>query len=79
MATTVSRSQARPAAKLSKTAGPVQVNIYEAKTHLSALVERAAMLHSDPFDRLLIAQSQIEGFHLATIDTAMRKYAVDLL
>ncbi len=35
-------SATRPTPKLKKAAQLVQVNIYEAKTHLSSLVERAA-------------------------------------
>jgi PIN domain nuclease of toxin-antitoxin system len=35
--------------------------------------------HLDPFDRLLIAQSQIEGLTMITNDRAMRRYQLDLL
>jgi PIN domain nuclease of toxin-antitoxin system len=35
--------------------------------------------HADPFDRLLIAQAQIEGMRLVTEDRAFRRYDVDLL
>ena len=35
--------------------------------------------HSDPFDRLLIAQAQIEGLAIVTTDTVFSGYAVDLL
>ena len=34
--------------------------------------------HRDPFDRLLIAQAQLESLHLATRDTAMSAYDVRL-
>jgi len=34
------------------------------------------MLHSDPFDRLLVAQAKIEGLVLATVDTLILRYAV---
>jgi len=35
--------------------------------------------HLDPFDRLLIAQAQVEGLTLATIDTQIKKYPVTTL
>ena len=35
--------------------------------------------HPDPFDRMLIAQAQIEGFTLVTIDDRFSDYEVDLL
>ena len=35
--------------------------------------------HADPFDRLLIAQAQIEGMALASVDTQIAKYAVKVL
>jgi PIN domain nuclease of toxin-antitoxin system len=34
--------------------------------------------HKDPFDRMIIAQAQIEGFAVATPDTAFDAYDVDL-
>lgn len=33
-------------------------------------------LHSDPFDRMLVAQSQVEGLVLATRDRALLQYDV---
>jgi PIN domain nuclease of toxin-antitoxin system len=35
--------------------------------------------HGDPFDRILIAQSQAEGIPLLSTDAEIRKYEVDLL
>ena len=35
--------------------------------------------HSDPFDRMLIAQAQIEGFHVVTADTAFAAYSVPIV
>ena len=35
--------------------------------------------HSDPFDRMLIAQARCEGLRLASSDTKLRAYDVDLL
>jgi PIN domain nuclease of toxin-antitoxin system len=36
-------------------------------------------LHRDPFDRLLIVQSQMEGMPILTADENLRRYAVELL
>lgn len=44
--------------------------------------ERAPMLpshHRDPFDRMLIAQAQIETLALVTADAALRAYDVELV
>lgn len=35
--------------------------------------------HADPFDRLLIAQAQLEGLHLLTADSRFAAYEVDLI
>jgi PIN domain nuclease of toxin-antitoxin system len=35
--------------------------------------------HEDPFDRMLIAQAQIEGLTIVTRDSAFRAYGVSLL
>jgi PIN domain nuclease of toxin-antitoxin system len=37
------------------------------------------LLHRDPFDRMLIAQSLQQGLQLATVDPAIRAYSVSLL
>jgi PIN domain nuclease of toxin-antitoxin system len=36
-------------------------------------------LHRDPFDRILIAQAQMEGLHVMTADRQFRAYQVDLV
>ena len=44
--------------------------------------ERAGELdphHSDPFDRLLVAQAEAEGLVLATVDRVMTRYGIGLL
>ncbi|HET9201471.1 MAG TPA: type II toxin-antitoxin system VapC family toxin [Dehalococcoidia bacterium] len=35
--------------------------------------------HDDPFDRMLVAQAQVEGFALATADPRMSRYDVEVL
>ncbi|WP_127499554.1 type II toxin-antitoxin system VapC family toxin [Actinoplanes solisilvae] len=40
---------------------------------------RLPMHHRDPFDRMLIAQAQLEGLTLVTRDAHIPKYDVDVL
>jgi PIN domain nuclease of toxin-antitoxin system len=35
--------------------------------------------HSDPFDRMLVAQAKVEGLTLATRDVHLKKYRVSIL
>lgn len=35
--------------------------------------------HHDPFDRMLIAQAQLDGLHLVTADRTLQRYDVPLL
>jgi PIN domain nuclease of toxin-antitoxin system len=37
------------------------------------------LYHADPFDRLLIAQAQLEGLKLLTADSQFEAYGIDLL
>ncbi|HTU92811.1 MAG TPA: type II toxin-antitoxin system VapC family toxin [Gemmataceae bacterium] len=39
-------------------------------------VEMLPQHHKDPFDRLLIAQTQIEGVPIVSVDTAFDPYGV---
>lgn len=45
----------------------------------AAAVESLPPLHSDPFDRLLLAQAVIENLHLVTRDAVMPEYGVPIL
>ena len=45
------------------------------ETHILAL-SKLPMLHKDPFDRLLIAQAQVERLAILTADGEIRKYSV---
>jgi len=48
--------------------------------HVHALrVATLPLYHRDPFDRLLIAQAQVEGWLLLTADPLIRKYKVKLV
>lgn len=40
---------------------------------------RLPPIHRDPFDRMLVAQAKCEGLTLASRDTHIRQYQVDLL
>ena len=46
--------------------------------HIYALSNLPAH-HRDPFDRLLISQSQVEKMTLATVDSAFDRYEIDRL
>ncbi|MCP4577733.1 MAG: type II toxin-antitoxin system VapC family toxin [Deltaproteobacteria bacterium] len=35
--------------------------------------------HTDPFDRMLVAQAKVVGFTLLTHDTRLKKYKVSLI
>lgn len=49
-------------------------------THQHALhVAALPAEHADPFDRLLVAQSQLESIPILTADDAFSRYDVDLL
>jgi len=47
--------------------------------HHAAQVYKLPMHHADPFDRLLIAQSQLESMPLITVDADIRKYEVEVI
>ena len=46
--------------------------------HIFAL-QNLPMHHKDPFDRLLIAQQQIENMRLLTVDRAFAKYGLEVI
>lgn len=45
----------------------------------AAAVERLPHHHGDPFDRLLVAVAQVEGYAIATNDPWIRRYAVEIV
>jgi len=51
---------------------PVQI-------HHAVQVYKLPLHHSDPFDRLLIAQSQIESMSMISLDIEIRKYEVEVI
>jgi PIN domain nuclease of toxin-antitoxin system len=51
---------------------PVQI-------HHATRVYQLPMYHTDPFDRLLIAQSQIESIPLISLDTMIHNYDLEVV
>lgn len=47
-------------------------------THALQVINLPA-LHQDPFDRILIAQSQVEKMPIITVDNKIIQYAVDVI
>ncbi len=47
--------------------------------HHAARVHGLPLHHKDPFDRLLIAQSQVESMPLISVDNDIRKYEVEVV
>lgn len=48
--------------------------LLEIKPEHAAAIERLPPLHADPFDRLLVAQAQVEPMRLLTRDSKMVEY-----
>ena len=71
--------------KLSYPAGltdKLEAEGFEALSISARHAEHAAALpphHRDPFDRMLVAQAQLESLALVTADHALRPYNVDLI
>jgi PIN domain nuclease of toxin-antitoxin system len=42
-------------------------------------VRNLPRLHSDPFDRMLVAQAGVEGLHLVSRDRLLAEYEIDFL
>ena len=47
--------------------------------HHAVQVYKLPMRHADPFDRLLIAQSQVEAMPLLSVDEEIRRYDVEVV
>jgi PIN domain nuclease of toxin-antitoxin system len=62
---------AEEAQRLFLSAGYVELPVF---SRHSALVEHLPAIHSDPFDRILVAQARSEGMHLATHDKIIPQY-----
>ena len=53
------------------------INLLDVKLAHLDLIERLPFHHKDPFDRLLIAQAQVEGLTIVGIDTVFDQYGVN--
>ena len=42
-------------------------------------VKDLSFIHRDPFDRMLVAQAIVEGFHVMTTDSDIAKYDISLI
>jgi len=65
-----------------------EVGVHEAKTNVSPVAvehvhaletARLPALHTDPFDRLLVAQARILGVPLVSADQQLAAYPVELI
>jgi PIN domain nuclease of toxin-antitoxin system len=45
----------------------------------AALLANMALIHRDPFDRMIAAQCLVEGVHLATTDAIFEQYGVKVI
>lgn len=43
------------------------------------VIEMLPHHHRDPFDRMLVAQAQVEGLTIVTVDRLLRRYPISLL
>jgi PIN domain nuclease of toxin-antitoxin system len=50
------------------------VSLLPVMAHHAAAVDDLPHIHGDPFDRLLVAQAQVEPMRLVTVDAELPKY-----
>ncbi len=55
------------------------IRVLPIQMHHTLHVYTLPLHHRDPFDRLLIAQSQLEDLPLVTADTMLNAYAVRII
>jgi PIN domain nuclease of toxin-antitoxin system len=55
----------------------MKTSVLQIRTPHVVYLERLENHHKDPYDRILMAQSVIEGMPLVTSDRDIRKYAID--
>lgn len=54
-------------------------SVLDIELHHALRLEELKLIHHDPFDRMLIAQAQVEGATIITTDEKIGKYKVDLV
>jgi PIN domain nuclease of toxin-antitoxin system len=67
---------AQPLARLAEAIEDAGFRTLDVTVRHAAAIERAAVPHSDPFDRLLLAQCEVETLRLLTADTVLTKLPV---
>jgi PIN domain nuclease of toxin-antitoxin system len=55
------------------------MTVLPVQLHHALHVSTLPRYHRDPFDRILIAQSQVESLPLVTVDAKISRYAVDII
>lgn len=55
------------------------MTVLPVQLHHALHVSMLPRYHRDPFDRILIAQSQVESLPLVTVDAKISRYAVDII
>jgi PIN domain nuclease of toxin-antitoxin system len=69
----------RPAEFVPRLLATTQVSPLAVQISHTLRVSELPMHHTDPFDRLLIAQAQIEGLQIMTADKQFRRYDVNIV
>src|SRR5437899_1163691 len=59
--------------------GSDQFKLLDIRLQHVLAVEHLPRHHGDPFDRLLVAQAQVEGLTIVTADTSLTRYDVPVL
>jgi PIN domain nuclease of toxin-antitoxin system len=73
------RLPANSASYVQNSAAQDHIEIVPIRIEHAAALQTLPLLHRDPFDRILIVQSQIEKLSILTADPAIRNYAVDAI
>jgi PIN domain nuclease of toxin-antitoxin system len=56
-----------------------QIDALPVQMKHSVHVYTLPLIHKDPFDRLLVAQAQIEGMPIITADAVLRRYDIEVI
>ena len=54
-------------------------SIFRSRVQHAHAIARLPAVHRDPFDRMLVAQAQSEGFRIVTRDSRIAQYGVSVL
>ena len=67
------------ASYVQKSAAEDDLEIVPIRLEHAAALQTLPLLHRDPFDRILIVQSQIEKLPILTADPSIRHYAIEAI